>query len=81
MFSRGIGPDAVERVVAEGEEIAAYPEDVPYPSYLVLGFIGGEPVHVVVARHPATGRCIIVTVYWPNPKQWSEDFRTRRNRP
>jgi len=80
MFSRGIDPEAVKQIVLRGEEIASYADDLPFPSCLVLGLIGSEPVHVVVARDPVSYLCIVVTVYRPDPKQWSEDFRTRRNR-
>jgi len=33
----------------QGEEVAAYPDDRPYPSYLVLYYINQRPIHVVVA--------------------------------
>jgi hypothetical protein len=35
--------------ISEGEGIALYPDDVPFPSALILGQEAGEPVHVVVA--------------------------------
>jgi hypothetical protein len=78
MFHRGIPPNAVERVAGDGEVIGAYPDDVPFPSMLVLGFDGGQPVHVVVARDPGSGLCHIVTVYRPDPELWGDDFKTRR---
>ena len=60
-----------------GEVIASYPEDKPYPSVLLLGFVLQQPVHVVVARDPASGACHIVTVYRPDPLLWGPDFKTR----
>jgi hypothetical protein len=49
LFARDIPPDSVMRILGEGEVIASYPDDVPFPSALILGHDGGEPVHVVVA--------------------------------
>jgi hypothetical protein len=78
MFHRGIPPDVVERIVGDGEVIASYPDDTPYPSMLVLGFDDGQPIHVVVARDAGTGHCHIVTVYRPDPEMWGDAFKTRR---
>lgn len=58
--------------------IADYPDDKPYPSRLLLGFVGGEPVHVVAAEDRSRKRCYAVTVYVPDPAQWEPDFRTRK---
>ncbi|GIW92846.1 MAG: hypothetical protein KatS3mg110_0887 [Pirellulaceae bacterium] len=44
----------------------------------ILGFEGGKPLDVVVAQDPENRICIVVTVYKPDPKLWSDDFRTRR---
>ena len=77
MFLRGIAPDAVARVVADGEIIAEYPDDQPFPSSLVLGFDAGLAVHIVVARDENNGECHIITVYRPDPALWDETFRFR----
>ena len=47
LFERAVHPDAVLRIIQEGEVIASYPDDLPYPSVLILGFEGGKPVRVV----------------------------------
>ena len=40
---------------AEREEvIAEYPNDVPLPSSLLLGFLGNRPIHIVVAFYDPT---------------------------
>lgn len=78
MFDRGITPEVVERVIGEGEVIASYPEDTPFPSTLLLGFDEGLPVHVVVARDPTARLCHVVTTYRPDPQVWADDFKTRR---
>ena len=78
MFERAIGRDNVREAVARGEAIAEYPEDSPYPSRLILGWVNGKPIHVVVAVDRATAACIVITVYQPQPDWWMNDFRTRR---
>lgn len=78
MFQRGIDPDAVAGVVANGEVIADYPDDKPYPSALLLSFHGDQPVHAVVAHDPVTGDCHLVTIYRPDPAIWDKTFRKRR---
>jgi Domain of unknown function (DUF4258) len=78
MFQRGVRPDAVNAVVSGGETVADYPDDSPYPSRLLLGFVESRPLHVVVAWDAATGACIIVTAYEPQPEKWEPGFRKRR---
>jgi hypothetical protein len=78
MFERGMDRDAILRTIENGEVIADYPEDKPYPSCLLLGFTGGEPVHVVVAREPEQLECYVVTAYRPDSSMWTDDFKTRR---
>ncbi|MHB1416006.1 MAG: DUF4258 domain-containing protein [Chloroflexota bacterium] len=80
MFERGIQVDDVRAVLATGEVIAEYPDDRPYPSRLILGWVGERPLHVVAALDSTSGACYVVTVYVPDPGQWSADYRTRRRR-
>jgi len=77
MFERSLAEPDILQVIAQGEVIEEYPSDTPYPSALLLGFIGTTPVHVVVAREVVTGDCVVVTVYIPNPARRSPDFHTR----
>jgi hypothetical protein len=77
MFQRGISPEAVSELLQSGEVIASYPDDKPYPSVLLLGFVEQQPVHAVVARDPATAACYVVTVYRPDPLLWEPGFRTK----
>lgn len=44
-----IGEKDVRLVAGSGEMIADYPNDTPYPSCLVLGFVQGRPLHLVTA--------------------------------
>jgi len=78
MFERGIGVDDVLAVVTSGETIADYPEDTPFPTYLILGFVKSRPIHIVVAKDGLKKTCHIITAYPPDPAQWKADFKTRR---
>ena len=78
MFERAISRDDVLAVIAQGETIAEYPDDKPYPSRLLLWPIGSRPLHVVLAFDEEAGLCIAVTVYEPDLEHWNGDFRTRK---
>ncbi len=79
MFGRGLSSDDIVGVVQSGQCIKDYPDDSPYPSSLLLGWIRGAAVHVVVARDPAQGVCIVVTAYQPDPSLWTDDYERRRD--
>ena len=79
MAERKITVDNVKNVLRTGETIASYPEDRPYPSRLVLGWIGTRPLHVVVADNHEDNVQIVITVYEPDPTLWEEDFKRRRS--
>ena len=78
MFEWSIQRDEVFEVLWEGEVIAEYPEDKPFPSCLVLGLTAGRPLHVVAALDHETETCHIITAYPPDPVRWREGFKTRR---
>lgn len=79
MFERGIAEAEVRKVLSEGEEIATYPEEAPYPSRLLLGWRGAAlPLHVVAAYNAQDDEQIVITVYEPDPALWDDGFRRRR---
>ena len=78
MFERKIAVEEVEGVLGAGEVIEDYPNDTPFPSRLVLGWIGSRPLHVVIASNLRENEDIVITVYEPEPAQWQPDFRRRR---
>ena len=78
MFQRALPPRVVASVIVNSETVESYPDDTPYPSLLLLGFQNEHSVHVVVAKEPDSGLCHVITVYRPDLKVWSEDFKTRR---
>jgi hypothetical protein len=77
MFERGINRADVRRVIDTGEVIENYPNDTPYPSRFLLGFVDGQPLHVLAAENAADNETIVVTVYKPDPAKWDAEFRRR----
>ena len=61
-----------------GEVIETYPDDKPYPSRLVLGWVGGRPLHVVAADNTEADEIVVITVYQPDPTLWDRTFRRRK---
>ena len=58
--------------------IAEYPQDMPFPSRLVLGWINERPLHVVAADDYENKQTIVITVYEPEATQWEEGFIERK---
>lgn len=79
IFERGISESDVEEIIRNGETIEEYPEDMPYPSRLLLGWRNGCPLHVVAAYDPVSGLCVIITAYVPDATEWDRDCRVRRD--
>lgn len=87
---REMDTEPLGRIVAEeilavldsGEIIEEYPDDVPYPSCLILGRTQGDsPLHIVCAPVLEEGRLIVITVYQqPDPTRWEADWRRRKPR-
>jgi hypothetical protein len=77
MFERRIRVEDVRGVLVNGETIEDYPDDIPYPSRLILGWRGRRPLHVVAAYNADDEEIIVITVYDPDPALWSQDFRRR----
>jgi len=78
MFSRKITPDEIRDGVKEGEIIKTYPDDKPYPSYLILHYINERPLHIVVAEEKTRSKVHIITAYIPSLDIWEEGFRNRK---
>ena len=77
MAERSISLENIRQVLETGERVEDYPDDFPYPSSLVLGWVEDRPIHIVVARAPE--KRIVITVYQPDPARWMPDFKTRRS--
>jgi Domain of unknown function (DUF4258) len=76
MVERDIREEDVAHVVLTGRTIEDYPDDKPYPSRLILGWIGSRPIHVVAAT--SEHEIIIITVYEPDAAQWQPGFEKRK---
>lgn len=61
----------VYQALLDGKIIEEYPEDEPYPSYLVYGrTTARRPLHILCAYSGDDDLVVIVTVYQPDPKKW-----------
>lgn len=80
MLERGISRETVKEVLRNGELVEDYPDDKPYPSGLFLGWIKGEPLHVVAALDSLTGWCFIITAYKPDLEHFESDYKIRRQK-
>lgn len=78
MLERGISREIAKEVLLSGEIIEDYPDDKPYPSALFLGWVKGEPFHVVVAFSSESDYCFIITAYKPDLEHFEPDYKTRR---
>lgn len=78
MFERRITDVEVRQAITEGEVIEDYPDDLPFPSKLVLGLFGSKAIHVVIAEDLVENEIIIVTAYEPDTTKWHPDFRRRK---
>jgi len=80
MFERGISLADVREIVESGETLNEYPDDIPYPSKLILGYRGNRPIHLVLGYNGIEQMCIVITVYQPSKDIWENDFKQKRNR-
>ncbi len=78
LAERGISQEAVIEVIIKGEVIEDYPEDRPFPSCLMLGWVEGTPFHVVVSLDEKENTAYIITVYEPSLDKFEPDYKTRR---
>ena len=69
MFERSIRPEQVEHILAEGDVIEEYADDIPLPSKLMMGIVDGRPLHVVAADDVRASQVVVITVYEPDPGQ------------
>ena len=76
---RMIGTGVVRRIIAQGEVVEDYPEDIRGHSCLMMGFDEeGKPVHILCA--PRDGYLAIITAYRPSRLEWDKDFKTRKRK-
>ena len=77
LLQRGIVLADVIDAVQSGEIIESYPNDYPYPSYLILGVtLQTRYLHVVSGL--AVQDVWIITAYYPTRDKWEADLKTRK---
>lgn len=77
MAERLIPPHIVRQVLSSGEIIETYPDDLPYPSYLLFTYVDKRPIHVVTADNHEMKVTHIITAYQPSVVEWETGFRKR----
>ena len=78
MFERRISEKSVLNALELGETIEDYSIEMDMPSRLILGLQGKRPFHAVISENQERNEITVITVYHPNPDQWSKDFKSRR---
>ena len=75
MLKRSIPTAHIKDAIMKGETIENYPNDKPYPSFLKLQFVSGNPLHVVAAQ--TATETVVITAYFPDPLRWKANFKER----
>jgi len=78
LAARNISQDTIIEVIMKGEIIEDYPHNAPFPSCLILGYIGSKPYHVIASFDEALRIAYIITAYEPSLDKFEPDFRTGR---
>lgn len=78
MFFRRISKQEVKTAINYGEVIEEKPDDSPFPSYLILDFVNGKPIHVVLSYDEIKDTEYVVMAYIPDSQLWTDNFRKRR---
>ena len=78
MYQRKISTEEIRLVLQQGTVIEEYPDDLPFPSYLLLAKVNNRPIHVVMAQDLVERKVIIITVYEPDSNKWEDGFEKRR---
>lgn len=64
--NRNISRGEILEIIKRGEIVEEYPDDQPYPSCLILGFINQRPIHVVAGFDSEENMIYIITAYEPS---------------
>lgn len=79
LSQRGLTAAALLDSVASMEVIESYPDDKYLPSYLIRAESQRRVFHVLVAVDTAADNVRIVTMYTPDPFEWTGGLRVRRS--
>lgn len=81
LVQRNISMADVQMAILNGELVEDYPDDLPYPSCLILGYRGPDrALHVVCAPDTAGEELWLITAYVPDTNKWLDDLKTRRGK-
>ena len=61
------------------EIVEFYPDDKYLPSYLLLGRVSGDSIHVLFAADVLDDNVRVINR--PSLKEWEADFKTRKTTP
>lgn len=78
MAERNFDPHDIRKVLEAGTIVEDYPNDSPYPSFLVMAWMEQRPVHIVAANNDDDSMTIIITVYEPDASKWHTGFTRRK---
>ena len=77
MFKRDISLEDIKHILENGIVIKEYPNDKPYPSFLILGYREKRPLHIVYSENEL-GDKIVITAYQPDITLWEENFDRKK---
>jgi hypothetical protein len=77
MFKRNISVEEIEFIVRNGKIIKEYPEDKPFVSQLLIGFVNSRVLHVVASGDNIVN-CYVITAYLPDINLWNSDFTSKK---
>ncbi len=75
---RGISLDVVIEVLHQWDVLEHEYDRRPFPTVLIMGWNGPQPIHVVVAVDEDRDWVYIVTVYEPDLDHFEPGFRVRK---
>ena len=76
--SRGMQVSRLLEALRVCEVINEYPDDRPFPSYLLLGFADNKPYHIVAGVNIAEAEIHLITAYIPDSDIWHDDYRRKK---
>ena len=75
---RHIKRDDIISCIQNGEIVEQYPDDIPFPSCLILGNnTNKKPLHVICAINQDS-YCCMISAYYPDPNKWELNNKTRK---
>ena len=78
MKQRHIDAEDIRDVVTAGEVIENYPNALPFPCRLVMGWCRSRCLHIVIAEDVQAQEIIVITAYEPNLLEWESDLKRRK---